>query len=244
MLLTYNANYNPAIGLRENTRDMVLVNQFMRVRNGNIITVHHHWGPNTTSGRAGEEPGLFIKRVIGVGNDRIRFERRCEPCWGGEWKDCIASHNFVENVSTPFRYRVLRNDIPIEENYRGFDHSHWGIMAFYGDNIYEYIQGRSRPHPTHNDFVPFRADVVKPHPTLSGVYEIVVPPGEIFFMGDNRGSPDRNDFWIHSYDSTAFGTQPVSLVQGVVIDHMVHDQTIPEFIWSRIVYFFTFRWLF
>jgi len=262
MMLAYNVNWTPSLlvydpVLREtvdtNPRDTVLVNQFMKPRNGNVIVVRHYWGPDTYQGRAGRPPGLFIKRVVGVAGDRIRVERECTicnavECGNHDWR------NIVNNTSTPFIYRLVRNDEVVNENYRGFDQSGHGIMAFYGDNIYEYLERgkelgiNARPH--FSNHVPFHEKSVRLNEDQNspsfGKWEIHVQKGEIFYLGDNRGSDDIQTLttFLHSYDGSAFGPQPVNLVRGVVIDHMTHDQTIPEFVWSRIVYFFTFRWLF
>jgi len=246
MLNSLNSNWNPALvvssgGRRQdnNTRDMVLVNSFSNPKHGDIITVRYPWPPGTSGFGGPDGDGLFVKRVIGLEGDRIRFERvRVLP---GE-----ITHSF-----TPFRYRLVRNDKIIYEDYDGFDHSHYGVMAFYGDNFYEYINGRAIPHVVHGDFVSFRNREVNGmpivRPDLQGRMELHVPPGEIFYMGDNRGTASSIAFsqtTLHSLDSTAFGPQPISLVTGVRAATIEHDKSIPEFIWEQIVAFFSFRWLF
>jgi signal peptidase I len=253
MMLTLNPNFITTMDARDPSQpnDIVLVNRFATPKRGDIIVVRYDWPP--TSSSFGEDPGNFIKRVIGVAGDRIRFERTCTICtstcihsWENEsWRLANA------NQFTPFRYTLIRNDQPVTENYRGFDPSHWGVMAFYGDNIYEYLErGREggpnvRPHaadptPFHERTVVLNED---PESPSFGKWEIVVPEGEIFYMGDNRGSDNVHDWAIHSFDGTAFGPQPTSLVRGVRIATVEHDQSIPEFIWEQIKIFFSFRWL-
>jgi len=249
MMLTLNAYHatNPEY------KDIVLTNRFLEPKTGNIIVVRYPW-PEGTSGY-GQEPGRFIKRAIGLAGDRIRFERTCTLCDNGP---CVAGHNFVShplNASTPFRYKLYRNDLPVDEHY--LDSVHWGIMAFQGDNIYEYMNGRPRPHQTHGDYVPFRdrivngQKIVRPNPTKDpasphfGKMEIVVPEGEIFYLGDNRGSATWSDYIAaHSYDGTAFGPQQANLVTGIRVATIEHGKPIPEFIWEQIVKFFSFKWLF
>jgi len=254
-------NFSIAIDHESQSRDIVLTNRFISPKVGNVITVRHHWGPDTNQGRRGDPPGLFIKRVIGLENDRIRFERECTICTS----DCTHSWDnpipgvIEKNKISPFRYRLVRNDKIIEELYRGYDHplhtgdrDGRGVMAYYGDQIYEYLETGNRPHGADlgfGDYVPFRDKSVflneDPKSPSFGKWEIHVKAGEVFYMGDNRGSAntDVDYLLMHSYDGTAFGPQSLSLVTGVSVATIRHEQSIPEFIWQEITNFFSFKWL-
>jgi signal peptidase I len=255
MMLTLNPNFITTLDARDPTQpnDIVLVNRFATPRRGDIIVVRYDW--HLGSSNFGDDPGNFIKRVIGVPGDRIRFERERRTDAHGN----PIPGEIIPNQFTPFKYTIIRNDHPVIENYRGFDPAHWGVMAFYGDNIYEYLEyGRTgnsyslgvpgpfvRPHaaevaPFHERTVVLNED---PESPSFGKWEIVVPEGEIFYMGDNRGSADVHDWSIHSFDGTAFGPQPISLVRGVRVATVEHGQSVPEFIWEQIKIFFSFRWI-
>lgn len=260
MMLALNPHYNFVLKIDDpsQSQDIVLTNRFVSPKLSNVITVRHYWGPDTNPGRRGEAPGLFIKRVIGLENDRIRFERECIICidvcthsWSTPIKGVIWP-----NEDTPFRYRLVRNDKIIEEHYSGYDlplhRTDRCVMAFYGDQIYEYLENGTRPHGANlffGDYVPFRAaSVVRnedPESPSFGKYEIHVKKGEIFYMGDNRGGVNTHADFLgsHSYDGTAFGPQPLNLVTGVRIATIKNEQSIPSFIWQQITSFFSFKWL-
>lgn len=234
MMLTLNRDW------RQDNRDIsehVLVNRFIEPRRGDIVVLQHTWGPTTS--RAGQREH-FIKRVIAVGGDRVRFNRY-HDLGGGNLELCVNPACLPSSFVATHIYRTVVNDIEIDEYY--LDDVHWGIMAFYGDNIYEYINGRQRPHQT-NDFIPFRSRSVM----FNGAnqrYEIFVEADEVFVMGDNRGSANRAD-WdknMHSYDSTAFGPIQRSTIEGVSVDIIGQGETIPGYVWRKVRQFFRFNWI-
>lgn len=218
MMLTLNASYRPD---NKNVRDSVLVNKFVEPKRGDVIVLKHTWAQTTSKAGTTE---YFIKRLIAVGGDRVHFNRYGDG-----------------TLTKPYTYKTVVNDKEIDEWY--LDNVHWGVMAFYGANIYEYINGRPRPNPT-GDFVPFRTRSIKFNED-NGKYEIYVKPGEIFFMGDNRGSANQTD-WdnnMHSYDCTSFGPQSKSVIEGVSADIIRHKESIPNYIWRKTKQFFRFKWL-
>jgi len=236
MMLTLNSDYRK--GDNENVHDSVLMNKFITPKRGDVIIVKHIWGPTTS--KAGEKDNL-IKRLIAVGGDRVHFNRYHNV--NGELISCTAA--LCPAMPGSHQYKTVVNDKEIDEWY--LDDVHWGIMAFYGDNIYNYINYGKRP-PTP-DFVPFNNSIRANNDTASpsfGKREIFIEKGEIFFMGDNRGSASAID-WdknMHSYDCTAFGPVSRSTIEGVRVDTIWDGESIPNYIWRKVKQFFRFKWLF
>lgn len=221
MMITLNRSYatNP------NAHDNVLVNKYVEPKRGDIVVLRHYWDEEYTSPKFDEITNervydeLFIKRLIAIGGDTIRFE---------------------PDPNNPNLYITWVNGEPLNEPY--LDEFHWGKMAYYGANIYNYINNGTRPYETHNDYVPFREKSVFFNESLMK-YEIRLAPDEIWVMGDNRGSDKWNDFLRCSYDSTSFGPVLAKNIQGVRVDTIEYNVTVPQYIWKKVKYFFSFRWL-
>lgn len=237
MMLTLNPSYRKIDN--ENVRDSVLVNKFIEPKRGDVIVLKHTWGATTS--KAGETE-YFIKRLIAVGGDRVHFNR-----YHGTYEtpgDICDDPTCLLNHPT---YKTVVNDQEINEWY--LDKVHWGKMRFYGANIYAHVNGKTRPYTT-NDFVPFfnRSIHINEDETSPsyGKYEIFIKSGEIFFMGDNRGGDSIVD-WnnnMFSYDCTSFGPQPRSVIEGVSVNIIRDDESIPQYIWEKTKQFFSFKWLF
>ena len=220
MMLTLNAAYfDPS---NKEVYDHVLVNRYIKPKKGDIIVVRHYWNPPVYD-KKGKlvEMEYFIKRLIAVENDRVRFEK----------------------LGTNDYYSTIVNDKIIDEAYLDFQKFGLGKMTTYGDNIYNYLEHKTPPLITN--FVPFHDRCVKenkdPDSISFGKYEIVVPKGEVFFLGDNRGNdPNRQP----SYDCTAFGPQPAKYIEGVAVDIIKDKETIADYVWRKVKLFFSFKWLF
>lgn len=222
MMVTLNADYiYPGVLPENNIKDSVLVNRTLKPNYADIIVVKHIWGEEGKHCNPKKEPGkeeFFIKRVIGLEGDKISFNRYGAGTSGN-----------------PYTYKTVRNGEEIDEWY--LVDEKFGLMFDYGQHIYEYLNGGT---PTSQLFVPF-GDCITENPE-TGVREIVVPAGHIFFMGDNRGGKDW--YSLSSYDCTAFGPQAITLVEGVVVDRIDHLETIPQYAWRKFLEFFSFKWLF
>jgi signal peptidase I len=219
MMLTLNRQY---IETRGAARDYVLSSKYTTAKRGDIVVIQNPY-PEDPS-----KPNLFIKRVIGVGGDRIRFNK----------------YGTFPNE----HYKTVVNDVEINESY--LDLVHWGRMGQYGRNIYNYIENYGET-PTTGGFVPFYNRSVKLNENKDspsyGKYEIVLQSNEVFVMGDNRGSTNPDDFARvsgGSYDSTSFGPQPRNLIQGVHTATIYDHESFADFVWRKVKNFFKFKWLF
>jgi len=232
MMVTLNASFvqDLAPDHPNQTHDSVLVNKFKKPKPGDIIVVKHYWAtPRYDRNGSLVKMEYFIKRLIATEGQRVRFER-----------ELVGEGVIISDSYTPYRYKLFVDDIEVDEYYLDIDGG-WGIMAFYGDNIYEYIYTGGRKHSA-GTLIPFK-DSIKDHPTLEGVKEIVIGPGEIFYMGDNRGSDNWGRFALHSYDCTSFGPQQASYIEGVRVDTIPHNQSFPGYLWSKFKWFFSFKWI-
>lgn len=188
--------------------DSVLASRFSEPRYGDIIIIKYYWNQDNWKERdrwnkavLSDEAGKyehFIKRLIAVEGDEIKFLRRDIP----------------GSVSI---YDVYRNGELLQEQYLD---PHWGQIAYWEDPYLGF-----KTVSDHRGYVSL---------------ELTVPEGKVFFMGDNRGSTNRDDFGIHSYDCRAFGPQPRANIIGTVSDIIQGEETMPEYILRKIGEFFTF----
>jgi len=213
MMLTLNPTY------KENpkAKDHVLVNRYSTPKPGDVIVVRHYWQPWQEQYKKNKME-YFVKRLIAVEGQRVRFNKY------GEFP-----------IDT---YKTVVDDIEIAEPYLdGF----WGKMTGYGRRIYDYLEKNNDKGFASTALVPFHDRCVFQN-SETGKWEIVVPKGEIFFMGDQRGFDDP--IIRPSYDCTSFGPQPAEYVEGVSVDTIRSDVTMPQYVWSKIQEFFSFKWLF
>jgi len=249
MMKTINA------GFVQNRDDMdhALVNRFREARRGDIIIVDAPRGSGSDT---------FIKRLIAIEGDRVRFEQRGNSSrdysgWVGQFP---ADRYFVLMIM----FAGANTWVELSEHYldidKGFDFSNtssghgsennggWGRMGAYGANFFEFVESggnpNARPFWTTN-FNPYGnfADFIVINDSVPNY--VYIPAGYFFYMGDNRGSlflPDFNGY--HSYDSTEIGPQPISVFRGVVADIIPVHETFFAFILRMLVYYLTFQWLF
>lgn len=209
MMQTLNANTT----LESPVKDDVLVNRYAQAKPGNIIVVKHYEGTVLK---------YYIKRLIGVAGDKIRFNR-----YG-----TVGSYT----------YKTVVNDVEIDEWYLD---SYWGIMGQYGKEIYDYLEydyTYVQQYDPNNHITDFDQFIVRPADGQPAYIE--VPAGYIFFMGDNRGGTNELTFGYHSYDCTAFGPQPADYIVGVVADIIREKETIPHYVFRKLGYFITLKWIF
>ena len=223
MMKTINASYS-----NENkVHDSVLVNRHATPQRGDIIVVRHY----ITKG----EEEYYIKRLIGIGGDKIRFIRTKEHDYPYN-----APGSYLKTYPDKYVYKLVVNDKEVDEWYLD---PFWGVMAFYGDNIYNYIQDPTNitSHPTNVWFRPFTEYVVTP---AIGDPFILVPKGQVFYMGDNRGSYDMDYFGYHSHDCTAFGPQDASYIEGVVADIIKNKESVTSYVFKKLWEFISLKWIF
>jgi len=216
--------------------DSVIVNRYEKPKRGDIIVLKHY----DASGNFKE---LHIKRLIAVGGESVYFHLE-------------GDHYVVEIDGVP-----LEDLIDIPDTINGNNAEDIGFYKAY----YEYQEngdltrdltigsrkGNNDPDFATNaaDGTPFRKEVTR---TLNGVettrYEIVLPQGYFFYMGDNRGGNGSDDGNYYnntnmmSIDSTYFGPQPMSCIVGVV-NEIIYNKSAPQWFWDKIVWAFSFKWL-
>lgn len=233
MMQTLNAYYTPEHPVYDN----VLVNKYATPRgpsvtphrDGDIIVVRHYW----PIGKYEDENGkydYFIKRLFGLAGDRIYFNQY-------DTSGNLTHDAELTDTAGDYTYKLVINDTEIVEDYLD---PHWGIMRYYGDEIYRYLNTDSKnAYKAPPNGTPFSEFIE----TIDGKRQIVIPEGYIFFMGDNRGSDNAADFALHSHDCTAFGPQPITLLEGVVADIIPEGESMPAYVWRKIREFFSFKWI-
>jgi len=222
MMLTLNAS-------GQNT-DSVLVNRHASANIGDITVFRHN-------DRHGKFDGLHIKRLLGRGGDSIHFRHVTSP-----ENRFVIEVNGIEYDNN--LYQIHGNNSGTIQKYIDFHNYQQGTNLPWGGGLPFGMREENRddPHPgfrTHSrngtEFRQFN--------NLRNRYEITLPHGYIFFMGDNRGghTTSSNPAGISS-DSADFGPQPASRVIGVVVQE-IPNMTAMEWLWSRFVHIVTFRWI-
>jgi signal peptidase I len=245
MMTTLNANWrsenNVIYRLNE---DAVLVNRFATPSRGDIIVVRFYRSDGRHTDSDGRRYSYYIKRLIAYGGETIFFERKPLP----RPNSAGRTHYFeiqVNGVAIDESYLDVWWDGPNEDIRMG-----WGQNVTYYDIWLALIEGRS---PFGQNTPHFVQRVEYPNGIQDGSgntifhrHEIFVPNDHIFYMGDNRGGSGSNDDMnLRSSDSASFGPQPARNIVGVVSENSIirGNQSLPAFVWSRIVYYITFRWI-
>lgn len=219
MMMTFNPDYvvNGIIG---NSTDAAVVNRHRNARRGDVIIVRD---PREN------ENGLFVKRMIAMNGDKVYFSRRQFPL--------DDSGNQITVGNGLIHYFVIEvNGVEIDESYLD---PYWGMNVTYG-----YIWQWTRPNRASNQRGPYGYFIR--YVQERARYEIHVPRGYMFYMGDNRGgSGIPSSIYLKSRDSAReFGPQPMNRdFVGVVIDIVSDNQSLPAWVWGRFVWFITFRWI-
>jgi len=243
MMATLNRHYT--VEQPANT-DGVLVNRHRTPRRGDIIVVEFRCETGETFPEPGVYRAYFIKRLIAIGGDTVFFERI--P---------LAVPN---PAGMRYRFEIQVNGIPINEPYLD---TRWGQNLIYGF-VWNKIHGLPHDERTVRDYNSFIRDthyehgvytrwrdengdfcMNSPEPVrVNSRFEIHVPPGYIFYMGDNRGGGGSfADRRLRSWDSSYFGPMPASSLMGVVVDIVADNQSLPIYILDRIWHFASFRFL-
>ena len=232
--------------------DSVIVNRYARARHGDIIVARYYHAGGRNQGSSGRFD-LYIKRMIALNSEWVYFERRLR--------------DFVPPGQHPYYYAIFVDgiEIPPDDPRRRELDPYWGANVTYfevwfylqPEHVRAAMQGnmpfRNPPNvrynlPTartgwHARFI----EQVRRYDSLGNAfyrYEIYVPQGYMFYMGDNRGGHGTSDDrQLRSRDSTHFGPMPNSTMVGVVADIIRDNQGLAGWVWGRVVYFITFRWL-
>ena len=224
MMMTLNPNYTV---IRAANEDAVVVNRRATPRRGDIIVVRYFnmGGVNVNDeGRF----DLFIKRMIAMDGETVYFRQlpRANTPFGGH----------------PFRYQIEVNGVPIDESYLD---PYWGQNVTY-NHVWRWLNGERHlsPYAGFIERVHYPNGILGYHGQMVNFrYEISVPRGYMFYMGDNRGgSGTPDDLRLKSWDSSAFGPQPLRHVVGVVADIVPENQGLPGYVFGRIWWFISFGW--
>jgi len=211
MMNTINAQFH-TVG----DTDSVLVNRFGTPERGDMIVTRFHRQDGPNIAEDGRRFALYIKRVVGLQGEHIFFQRR----------------EFPELVNGQRRnfYEIQINGVPLDET--DYLDSYWGMNLVYSSIYMQQANGG------RNGTIPQRFFT---HVERDGVsrYEILIPEGYIFYIGDNRGGSGHSPI---SDDSTRFGPQPMEYIVGTVTS-IATDMTFFQFVWDRVVHGVTFRWL-
>lgn len=198
--------------------DSVIVNRHRTPQINDIIVVRHYADGVPSDTREWQQDArgwfqLYIKRLIATEGSSIYLRRTGN------------SPNFIYYIEVDGR--------PFEES-DDLDKQHWGVnrdsTRNYFANMWNWIQNRTGPY---SNFIEPRTHT-RPDGTTFTRNEVVLPPGYMFFMGDNR---------LESHDSRAFGPQHIDLLVGVVVDIARDRQSLPGWLWGRFVFYITFRWV-
>jgi len=216
MMHFLNPNYVYGLPANQQRNDSVVVNRHGRPSRGDIIIVQDPRVVGT------EISSFFIKRLIAIGGDTIYFNR----------VPLLDNYGIPAPVGNAmyYRFEIQLNGSPIDESY---------LCPRIGMNVtYAFVWGWLRPNAVYRG--PHDIRYVEER----GRYEIHVPIGYMFYMGDNRGgSGTPEELLLMSHDSVRLGSQPRSHLVGVVVDVVRDNQSLPAYIWDRFVWFITFRWV-
>jgi signal peptidase I len=215
--------------LTEGDTDSVLVRRTDNVRRGDVIILNHYKAN-------GEFKSMHVKRLMAMPGDSICFVP-------------VESENRydiqVNGVTTDGLYATLYGNNHIGDQY--WRYYRWQQAGDYGldDPRGEYDYAPSRVgdgdalfRATYTDGNGVVRDFRK-KVTRGGTerWEIELPSGYFFYMGDNRGGTGVGPI---SIDSTYFGPQRTADIVGVVVE-VVHKKTAPQWFLSKIVYYVTFK---
>jgi signal peptidase I len=196
--------------------DSVLVNKFKTPARGNIIVVRYYWNPSR-----------FPDESLRILEAKHRDSRGAYDYF---IKRLIALEGDVVEIKRDEtnRWRIYVNGTRQLESYLSPDPT-IGTMTGYGDMLHNSI---NNPHSRWAT-------------TVCGIRviqdgKIIVPPGHMFYMGDNRGN---SGLTMNSYDSASFGPQPIDFLEGVVVDTIEDGKGVGAYIWEKFVHFITFRWI-
>ena len=225
MMNTLNASVFTEAG-RSIDSDSVVVSRYATPRRGDIIVVNHY-------NRDGSFDRRHIKRLIAFST---------------------ATHTdsiYFRAVGSPVTHYLIEiNGQLLDETDYAFSAS-MGTHSIY-NNLRIYLLtgnhpdsgGRFDTHYTDANGVrqPFR-QWVEANQFHSGRHEIVLPPGFMFYMGDNRGGNGTTDVALNSIsaDSAKYGPKPMTNIVGVVQDWgIIRNQTTLQWVWNRFVWLITF----
>jgi len=198
--------------------DSVLVNKVVKPKIGDVIVIEHY--------ENNQFKALHIKRLIARGGDRVGWELGDNNNYvlrvNGEispWQSMFYDNKKSSQYNAFYNYMTT----PVAPN--GSDRPNSTFNAFYTP------KGSSTP-------LPFK----KESTTTPGKYELVLPEGWIFYMGDNRGGNGTTDYDTYSIskDSTAIGPIPESRIVGVVDPFFFIKKPIQEWIFDRFIQVITF----
>ncbi|MDR0975652.1 MAG: S26 family signal peptidase [Christensenellaceae bacterium] len=226
MKQTINAEYtndNP-----KNT-DSVIVsknNNPENVARGDIIITRFYdkEGKGDYVDENGKKYKLFIKRLIAKEGDTLTFVQKDD-----------------DNDYNGHRYQIEVNGVPINESYLD---PIWGRNIPF-DGIYNFINsggvGGSVDSAWRSDFKKFIQEVYYPNGLTR--YEIVLPKGYWFFMGDNRGGDGSPEMYnIRSWDCTAFGPQLMANFVGKIVEIIPNSKSLTTYAFEKMFDWLTFNW--
>lgn len=168
-----------------------------------------------------DENGHFmyiIKRLIAVAGDQITMQRTKK-----------VEHPLTDE---DYNYSIYLNGERLVEDYLDPEVAH--------PNSVNYIQ---LWRVLHNPY--YSANVLKdwhayPYADCVAGGVLTVPEGYWFFMGDNRGG--NVSAYHNSWDCCYFGPQPTDYCTGVCVDVVVGKNSLPAYLWDKIVYYVFFGW--
>ncbi|MCL2586812.1 MAG: signal peptidase I [Firmicutes bacterium] len=214
MMTILNANYFAG----ERNHDAVIVSRYRApVVNDIIVTRFYSDQPGHGEwqrARDGRWFQLYIKRLIATEGQSVYVGNRR-----------MDGDNWVVDIEINGEYFAEHPDV---------DESRWGInvanpatsqrRADYFYTFWRTLRGERTASWDH--MVGYNVDRSR--------YELVIPDGYVFYIGDNRRD---------SHDGRAFGPQPASNIVGVAVDFARNRQSLPGWLWSQFVYYITFQWV-
>jgi len=232
--------------------DSVIVNRYKKPERGDIIVLNHY-------DYNGNHDSLHIKRLLATGGERVcfikvpkgsTFRYRVEINDVEYDNDLYDVH--IDNIANALHnyYFAWQEGGTNPNKYNGYPYheSSFSQKRFEENGTHD-APFRDRPdmsrpdsYPaTDNTFHYYNATHVDKNTGLPDPrWEILLPAGFMFYMGDNRGgdgSPEA--LKIMSADATYYGPQPFENIVGVVIE-IVHNRSAAQWFIDKVLFYATF----